>query len=41
MRRDGDEALIEASLHGPDGAAVATATATARVISLSDARDAA
>ncbi len=41
VRRDGDEALIEASLHGPDGAAVATATATARVISLSDARDAA
>jgi uncharacterized protein (TIGR00369 family) len=41
VRRDGDDVLLEASLFDRDGAVVATATATARVIALSDARDAA
>jgi uncharacterized protein (TIGR00369 family) len=38
--RDGDMASLEASLHDAQGAVVATATATARAISLSQARTA-
>ncbi|WP_433503579.1 PaaI family thioesterase [Pseudonocardia halophobica] len=38
--RRGDLAHLEGSLHDPDGATVATATATARVIPLAEARDA-
>jgi len=34
VRRDGDIAFLEGSLAGPDGATVATATATARVITM-------
>jgi hypothetical protein len=41
VRGDGDDVQLEASLFDRDGAVVATATATARVIALSDARDAA
>jgi uncharacterized protein (TIGR00369 family) len=42
VHRAGDTAVLEASLHDPrdDGAVVATATATARVIPLSEARTA-
>ncbi|MCC6178859.1 MAG: PaaI family thioesterase [Chloroflexi bacterium] len=38
--RDGEMASLEASLHDAQGAAIATATATARVILLSQARSA-
>jgi uncharacterized protein (TIGR00369 family) len=40
VNRTGDIALLEASLTGADGAVIATATANARVIPLSEARDA-
>lgn len=40
LRRDGDLAALEATLHDPDGATVATATATAAVIPLSAAASA-
>jgi uncharacterized protein (TIGR00369 family) len=40
VQRDGDIAALEASLHDAEGAIVATATATARVIPLSQARSA-
>jgi uncharacterized protein (TIGR00369 family) len=39
--RDGDLAFLEASLADSDGAVIATATATARVIALEQARSAA
>jgi uncharacterized protein (TIGR00369 family) len=38
VHRDGDMAFVEASLLHPDGAVLATATATARVIALDRAR---
>jgi acyl-coenzyme A thioesterase PaaI-like protein len=41
VHRDGDLVFLEASLFAPDGAVVATATATARVIALRDASAAA
>jgi uncharacterized protein (TIGR00369 family) len=41
VHRDGDLAFLEASLADADGAVVATATATARVIALEQARSAA
>jgi acyl-coenzyme A thioesterase PaaI-like protein len=41
VHRDGDLAFLEASLVGADAAAIATATATARVIALRHARAAA
>jgi acyl-coenzyme A thioesterase PaaI-like protein len=37
VHRDGDLANLEASLADADGKVIATATATARVIALSDA----
>jgi uncharacterized protein (TIGR00369 family) len=40
VHRDGDVAFIEASLAGSDGATIAKATATARVIALDQARTA-
>ena len=40
VRRDGDIALLEASLVDSDQAVIATATATARVIPLAEARSA-
>jgi uncharacterized protein (TIGR00369 family) len=40
VQRDGDIASLEASLHETGGATIATATATARVIPLSQARTA-
>ncbi|MGW7370205.1 PaaI family thioesterase [Streptomyces sp. NPDC054841] len=40
VHRDGDLAHLEAGLTTTDGALVATATATARVISLAEARSA-
>jgi acyl-coenzyme A thioesterase PaaI-like protein len=41
VRRDGDIAFLEGELHDSDGLLIATATATARVIALKDARAAA
>lgn len=41
VRRDGDIAFLEGELHDSDGLLIATATATARVIALEDARAAA
>jgi len=41
VHRDGDIASLEASLMDPQGALIATATATARVIALDQARSAA
>jgi uncharacterized protein (TIGR00369 family) len=41
VHRDGDLVFLEASLFDTNGAVIATATATARVIALSDARVAA
>jgi uncharacterized protein (TIGR00369 family) len=41
VHRDGDLAFLEASLFDADGAVIATATATARVIALRQARAAA
>jgi len=41
VHRDGDLAFLEASLADSDGAVIATATATARVIALGQARSAA
>jgi acyl-coenzyme A thioesterase PaaI-like protein len=41
VHRDGDLVFLEASLLDPDGQVVATATATARVIALAQARAAA
>jgi len=41
VHRDGDMAFLEASLTDSQGRVIATATATARVIALSDARTAA
>jgi uncharacterized protein (TIGR00369 family) len=41
VHRDGDLAFLEASLRDSDGAVIATATATARVIALDQARSAA
>jgi uncharacterized protein (TIGR00369 family) len=41
VRRDGDIAFLEASLHDFEGTLIATATATARVIALDQARSAA
>jgi uncharacterized protein (TIGR00369 family) len=41
VHRDGDLAFLEAALTSSDGVVVTTATATARVIALSDARAAA
>jgi acyl-coenzyme A thioesterase PaaI-like protein len=41
VHRDGDLAFLEASLADSDGAVIATATATARVIALEQARSAA
>jgi uncharacterized protein (TIGR00369 family) len=41
VHRDGDLAYLEASLADADGAVVATATATARIIPLDRAREAA
>jgi uncharacterized protein (TIGR00369 family) len=41
LHRDGDLAYLEASLHDADGDLIAIATATARVIPLSQAREAA
>jgi uncharacterized protein (TIGR00369 family) len=41
VHREGELAYLEASLVDPQGATVATATATARVIALADAREAA
>jgi hypothetical protein len=40
VHRQGDIAALDASLHNPDGEVVATATATARVIPLEQARHA-
>jgi uncharacterized protein (TIGR00369 family) len=40
LHRDGDIASIEATLHDSNGAAIAAASATARVIPLAAARDA-
>lgn len=40
LRREGDLAFVEATLFDPEGAVVATASATERVIPLSQARDA-
>jgi uncharacterized protein (TIGR00369 family) len=40
LHRNGDLAFLEASLIDPDGATIATATATARVIPLDQARTA-
>jgi uncharacterized protein (TIGR00369 family) len=40
VHRDGDLASLEASLIDPNGVTIATATATCRVIALSQARDA-
>jgi uncharacterized protein (TIGR00369 family) len=37
VHRDGDLVFLEASLTGPEGPVIATATATARVIALSQA----
>jgi acyl-coenzyme A thioesterase PaaI-like protein len=39
LRREGDVAVIEATLFDSEDAAVSTATATARVIPLDQARD--
>jgi acyl-coenzyme A thioesterase PaaI-like protein len=41
VHRDGDLAFLEATLADSDGAMIATATATARVISVDQARSAA
>ena len=41
VHREGDQVFLEASLFESDGAVIATATATARVIALADARTAA
>jgi acyl-coenzyme A thioesterase PaaI-like protein len=41
VHREGELAYLEASLVDPQGATVATAAATARVIALADAREAA
>jgi hypothetical protein len=41
VHRDGDLAFLEASLVDSEGAEIATATATARVIALAQARSAA
>jgi acyl-coenzyme A thioesterase PaaI-like protein len=41
VHRDGDLAFLEASLANSEGEVVATATATARVIAMADARSAA
>jgi acyl-coenzyme A thioesterase PaaI-like protein len=40
LRRDGDIAVVEAALFDAEGAVIATATATARVIPLSEAKTA-
>jgi acyl-coenzyme A thioesterase PaaI-like protein len=41
VHRDGDLAFLEATLADSEGAVIATATATARVIALDQARSAA